>query len=57
FTGPYADLAHCPQCREGQWDPKKTMATQKVACQTFDTFLIEPQLQALWRHPDHTEKM
>ncbi|KAG1765063.1 hypothetical protein EV702DRAFT_1204714 [Suillus placidus] len=57
FTGPYADLDHCPQCGEGRWDPKKTTATQKVACQTFDTFPIGLQLQALWRHPDHAEKM
>ncbi|KAG1807871.1 uncharacterized protein BJ212DRAFT_1206955, partial [Suillus subaureus] len=57
FTGPYADLARCPRCGEGRWDPKKTTATQKVARQTFDTFPIGPQLQALWRHPDHAEKM
>ncbi|KAG2343765.1 hypothetical protein BDR05DRAFT_975794 [Suillus weaverae] len=57
FTGPYADLACCPRCREGRWDPKKTMATQKVAHQTFNTFLIGLQLQALWRHPDNAEKI
>jgi len=57
FTGPYADLDRCPRCGEERWDAKKSTAQKKVARQTFDTFPVGPQLQALWLHPDHAEKM
>ncbi|KAG2106604.1 uncharacterized protein F5147DRAFT_837832 [Suillus discolor] len=59
FTGPYTDIDHdeCPRCGEERWDTKKSTAQKKVACQTFDTCPVGPQLQALWLHPDHAEKM
>lgn len=57
FTGPYADHDRCPRCGEERWDAKKSTAQKKVARQTFDTFPVGPQLQALWLHPDHAEKM
>ncbi|KAG2337297.1 hypothetical protein BDR05DRAFT_978559 [Suillus weaverae] len=45
FTGPFADLDQCSR-------------SKKVAHQTFDTFPVGPQLQALWHHPDHhTQKI
>ncbi|KAG2741139.1 hypothetical protein P692DRAFT_201678678, partial [Suillus brevipes Sb2] len=57
FTGPYSELDQCPRCGEDRWDAKKSTDRKKVARQTFDTFPVGPQLQALWRHPDHAEKM
>ncbi|KAG2099621.1 uncharacterized protein F5147DRAFT_712138 [Suillus discolor] len=59
FTGPYTDINHdeCPRCGEERWDTKKSTAQKKVACQTFNTCPVGPQLQALWLHPDHAEKM
>ncbi|KAG2340482.1 hypothetical protein BDR05DRAFT_977324 [Suillus weaverae] len=48
----------CPNtCGEECWDAKKSTPQKKVACQTFDTFPIGLQLQALWLHPDHAKKM
>ncbi|KAG2061618.1 hypothetical protein BDR06DRAFT_1042006 [Suillus hirtellus] len=43
FTGPYAELDHCPRCGEDRWDAKKSSPHKK--------------LQALWRHPDQAKKM
>jgi hypothetical protein len=57
FTGPFADLNECPRCGEDRWDNKRSTLQKKVPQQKFDTFPIGPQLQALWRHPDHAEKM
>ncbi|KAG1882125.1 hypothetical protein F4604DRAFT_1879554 [Suillus subluteus] len=57
FTGPFADLDRCPRCGEDCWDQKRSTPQKKVAQQKFNTYPIGPQLQALWWHPDHTEKM
>ncbi|KAG1737201.1 hypothetical protein EDB19DRAFT_1637142, partial [Suillus lakei] len=57
FTGPFAHLDVCPRCGESRWDAKKSKPTQKVPRQTFDTFPVGPQLQALWHHPNHAKKM
>ncbi|KAG1740909.1 hypothetical protein EDB19DRAFT_1584313, partial [Suillus lakei] len=57
FTGPFAHLDVCPRCGESCWDAKKSKPMQKVPRQTFDTFPVGPQLQALWCHPDHVKKM
>ena len=44
FTGPFADLDHCPKCGE----PKFCPGTKKFQ-QEFHTILLGPVLQALWR--------
>ena len=52
YTGPFADLHHCPICREVRWD-----SSTKKARQTFHTIPIGPQLQALWRDKDSAGQM
>ncbi|EDR10718.1 uncharacterized protein LACBIDRAFT_315413 [Laccaria bicolor S238N-H82] len=52
YTGPFADLHHCPICGEARWD-----SSTKKARQTFHTIPIGPQLQALWRDKDSAERM
>lgn len=52
YTGPFADLHHCPICGEARWD-----SSTKKARQTFHTIPIGPQLQALWRDKDSAGRM
>ncbi len=46
FTGPYADLDHCPKCDE----PKRCPISGEYS-QEFHTMPIGPIIQALWRDP------
>ncbi|KAG2058368.1 hypothetical protein BDR06DRAFT_980550 [Suillus hirtellus] len=51
FTGPFADLNHCPVCNKPRYNQIKLQASRgrnKVARQ-FHTIPIGPQLQALYR--------
>ena len=51
YTGPFAELMHCPKCGEFRYDKIKYDAshgTTKIACKTFLTIPLGPQLQALW---------
>ncbi|EJD38499.1 hypothetical protein AURDEDRAFT_30561, partial [Auricularia subglabra TFB-10046 SS5] len=46
FTGPYADLLHCPKCGKPRYVP----GSRKVPQQRMSTFPIGPQIQAMHRH-------
>ncbi|KJA13937.1 hypothetical protein HYPSUDRAFT_1074591 [Hypholoma sublateritium FD-334 SS-4] len=51
FTGPLADLDHCPRCQEPKQCP-----TSKRYHQEFHTMPIGPILQALWRNPESARR-
>lgn len=60
FTGPFADLDHCPICGSERYDPIKLQASggrTRIARQKFITIPLGTQLQALWRDPEHAQKM
>ena len=62
FTGPYAELDHCPhpRCRKPRYDQRKLEKSggkNKVPLKTFATFPIGPQLQSRWKSPDMAQKM
>jgi len=62
FTGPYADLEHCPhpQCgkpRYNQHELEKSGGKNKVPQKLFTTFPVGPQLQSRWKSPTMAEKM
>ena len=60
FTGPFADLEHCPKCGQPRYDQKKLEESGgllKVPRQVFTTFPVGPQLQARWRNPETAKKM
>ncbi len=50
FTGPFADLDHCPKCNE----PKRCPISGTY--REFHTMPIGPVLQALWRNPQSARK-
>ncbi|KAJ8580047.1 hypothetical protein M405DRAFT_855068 [Rhizopogon salebrosus TDB-379] len=60
YTGPYAELEHCPMCGTSRWDQARLQASNgrtKVAAQKFSTIPLAPQLQALYRNPDSARDM
>ena len=62
FTGPYAELDHCPdrRCKKPRYDQRKLEKSggkNKVPLKTFTTFPIGPQLQSRWKSPDMARKM
>ncbi|KIM55008.1 hypothetical protein SCLCIDRAFT_135597 [Scleroderma citrinum Foug A] len=57
FVGPYADLDTCPECSEARFDQQWQNRGNKHPHAVFHTIPIGPQLQALWQHPESTEKM
>ncbi|KAG1792355.1 uncharacterized protein HD556DRAFT_1205639, partial [Suillus plorans] len=60
FTGPFAELEHCPICGTECYDTIKLRVSggwTYVACQKFITIPLSMQLQALWRDPEHAQKM
>ncbi|KAG1831174.1 hypothetical protein F4604DRAFT_2023567 [Suillus subluteus] len=60
FTGPFAELEHCPICGTERYDPIKLRASggrTYVARQKFITIPLGTQLQALWPDPEHAQKM
>jgi len=62
FTGPFADLEHCPSpgCGEPRFDQKKLVESgglNKVPRKVFTTFPVGPQLQARWKNPKTAERM
>ena len=57
FIGPYADLNTCPECGEPHFDQLWQNRGNKCPHAVFHTIPIDPQLQALWRHPESVDKM
>jgi hypothetical protein len=60
FTGPYAELEHCPGCGEARYKAKdlaESGGERKVPRQVFTTFPVGPQLQACWKHPQTAKDM
>ena len=60
YTGPFLRLAVCPECNEPQYDQLKLVESKgkvKVACQSFHTLPVGPQLQAAWRSVEGSEQM
>ena len=60
FTSPYANLEHCPNCREGCYDEKELEESdgeRKVPQKVFTMFPVGPQLQACWKHPQMAKDM
>ena len=62
FTGPFADLDHCPnpKCGEPRYDQKRLKDGEgvvEVPRKVFTTFPVGPQLQARWKSPETAEKM
>ena len=60
FTGPFADLTHCPHCGTLRYDSIKYDASDgeiRVPCKTFLTIPLGPQLQALWRSTESAQAM
>lgn len=60
FTGPFADLEHCPDCGKPCFDPKKLEESNgilKVPRKIFTTFPVGPQIQARRKNPKTAEKM
>ncbi|EJD36916.1 hypothetical protein AURDEDRAFT_173986 [Auricularia subglabra TFB-10046 SS5] len=51
FTGPYADLLHCPKCGKPRYLPGGKKPQQRMS-----TFPIGPQIQAMHRHA-HTAQL
>jgi len=60
FTGPLADLEHCPDCGQPRYDQKKLEESDgllKVPRKVFTTFPVGPQIQARRKSPEMAEKM
>ncbi|TFK49607.1 hypothetical protein OE88DRAFT_1736611 [Heliocybe sulcata] len=57
YTGPYADLDTCKYCAHPRYDPKKSKRGKHIPYQTFSTFPVGPQLQALMWSPKSAESM
>jgi hypothetical protein len=60
FTGPYADLDHCPDCGEPRYDPvwfALSSGCLRVPHAVFNTIPLGPQLQALRCHPTRAEEL
>ncbi|KAG1722607.1 hypothetical protein EDB19DRAFT_1599610, partial [Suillus lakei] len=60
YTGLFANLNCCPLCNKERYDPVKLRTSggwNRVPCQKFVTIPLAVQLQALWRDPEHAQKM
>ena len=60
FTGPFADLEHCPVYGKSRWDQNRLHASNgrvEVAAKKFTTIPIGPQLQAQYRDPQSARDM
>ena len=60
FTGPFANLEHCPDCGEARYKEQDLLQSdgeRKVPRQVFTTFPVGPQLQARWKHPQTAKDM
>ena len=60
FTGPFAELEHCPDCGASHYNQDeldKLNGENKVAQKVFTTFPVSPQLQARWKSPEMAKKM
>ncbi|KAG1808040.1 uncharacterized protein BJ212DRAFT_1449163 [Suillus subaureus] len=60
FTGPFANLTHCPICHTEHYDPIKLCTSggqMYVARQKFVTIPLGAQLQALWRDLGQAQEM
>ena len=60
FTGPFANLEHCPKCGEPRYkekDLEESDGERKVPRKVFTTFPVGPQLQARWKHPQTAKDM
>ena len=60
FTGPFANLEHCPTCNKSRWNEAKLQATNgrvKIPAKKFLTLPLGPQLQALYRNPNRAREM
>ena len=60
FTGPFANLEHCPDCGEARYKEQDLLQSdgeRKVPQQVFTTFLVGLQLQACWKHPQMAKDM
>lgn len=60
FTGPFADIEHCPECGESRYDEKElgeSNGERKVPRKVFTTFPAGPQIQARWKHPKTAKDM
>ncbi|KAI6155007.1 hypothetical protein BKA82DRAFT_3952152, partial [Pisolithus tinctorius] len=58
FTGPYAALDACPICGEDRYDAIRLRTSggrSHIARRKFVTIPLGPQLQALWRDPEHAK--
>ncbi|KAI6025981.1 hypothetical protein F5J12DRAFT_965381, partial [Pisolithus orientalis] len=58
FTGPYSSLDMCPICGGDRYDHIRLHTSggrSRVAHQKFVTIPLGPQLQALWRDPQHAK--
>ncbi|KAI5981466.1 hypothetical protein F5J12DRAFT_731404, partial [Pisolithus orientalis] len=58
FTGPYSSLDMCPICGRDRYDHIRLCTSggrSHVAHQKFVTIPLGPQLQALWRDPQHAK--
>ncbi|KAL1739491.1 hypothetical protein HDZ31DRAFT_77554, partial [Schizophyllum fasciatum] len=56
FTGPFADLEHCPTCGQERYEKAKR-GSKNVPRKQFSTVLLGPQLQALWRSPESAKSL
>ncbi|KAG2751918.1 hypothetical protein P692DRAFT_20705709, partial [Suillus brevipes Sb2] len=60
YTGPFANLNCCLLCNREHYNPVKLHTSggqNRVPCQKFITIPLAAQLQALWRDPEHAQKM
>ncbi|EIW75401.1 hypothetical protein CONPUDRAFT_65682, partial [Coniophora puteana RWD-64-598 SS2] len=60
FTGDSAHLEECPDCGEPRYDQKKLQESHgrtKAPRLVMTTYLLGPQVQALWRHTETALKM
>ncbi|KAL1937343.1 hypothetical protein VTO73DRAFT_13804 [Trametes versicolor] len=57
FTGPFAELADCPTCREPRYDPWHLARGDQVPRRTFETFPVGPQIQAMYASPENARLM
>ena len=57
FTGPFADLDHCPECAAPRYTQEEFEDDARIPRQVFTTFPVGPQLQSRWKHPQTAERM
>ena len=60
YTGPFAELTHCPKCGEFRYDQIRYNAsngTDRIPRKTFLTIPLGPQLQAMYRSKKNAEAM